>query len=154
MRQSVPSQGKTEALQKIIPREATLEQVPCIRYPTTFPEKICVDSGSEVNAIRPTFAKASQCRSAEIRRHHAGYLWNGSHSVLGDGQVLRVPFLTIATRSTEFASKKEGNARDHIFHPDIKLLILTSASSYFHVMTTSWSCIAARVLNKSRFQWW
>ena len=37
-----------------------LEQVLCIRYPTTFQEKsvlALLDSGSEVNAIHPTFAK-------------------------------------------------------------------------------------------------
>ena len=63
-------------------------------------------------------------------------------------------------RSTEFASKKEGDCNVKVTgvtykpHPDIKSSITTSASSYFHVMTTSWPCIAARVFNKSRFQWW
>ena len=41
MRQSVPSQGRTETLQKTIPREAILERVPCIWYPTTFRENLC-----------------------------------------------------------------------------------------------------------------
>ena len=83
-----------------------LERVLCIRYPTTFREKsvsALLDSGSEVNAFwrrsTATFAKelgfrirpgapwdAFRCQSAKNRRYHAGYLWNGSRSILGDGQ--------------------------------------------------------------------
>ena len=47
-------------------REATLERVPCIRYPTTFQEEsvsAILDSGSVVNAIHPTFAKKLGLRS-------------------------------------------------------------------------------------------
>ena len=41
IQQSFPSQGKTETPQKTIPRKATLERVPCIRYPTIFRENLC-----------------------------------------------------------------------------------------------------------------
>ena len=65
-------------------------------YPVPYhlPRKIRVDSGSEVNAIYPTFAKkldlrirpiapwnAFQRQGTENRRHHARYLWNGSSSL-------------------------------------------------------------------------
>ena len=94
-----------------------------------------LDSKSEVNTIHPTFAKelglqirsgafwdAFWCRSAENRRHHSGYLWNGSRSLFGDEQ---------ATRSIEFASKKESNARDlqtsswyQVINIDIRVIVL------------------------------
>ena len=67
-----------------------------------------LNSKSGVNNIYPIFAKelglqvrlgapwdAFQYRSAGNRRHHAGYLWNGSQSNLSDGQVLEMPFLTL-----------------------------------------------------------
>ena len=47
-------------------REATLKQIPYIRYPTTFQEKsvsALLDSGSVINAIHPTFAKELGLRS-------------------------------------------------------------------------------------------
>ena len=46
-------------LQRLLSNEFR-EQVPCIRYPTTFREEsvsALLNSGSEVNAIHPTFAK-------------------------------------------------------------------------------------------------
>ena len=58
--------------------EATLERVPCIRYPTTFREKsvlALLDSGSEVNAFQrrstAIFAKELGLR---IRSNHVRFL--------------------------------------------------------------------------------
>ena len=113
MRQSVPSQGRTETPQK------TSDSLGNLRVDETN-----VDS---------TQRGYSQTSSVHPVPYH---LPRESVSTLLDSETIR---------STEFASKKAGDddctvkvtGVTYELHPDIKSLIPTSASSYFHVMTTS-----------------
>ena len=80
-------------------REEALERVPCIYYPVQFKDmskaqgQALIDSGIEVNAIHPTFAKqlGLSIRPIDVEaqknwQNHAGHLWNGSRSLFSGRQ--------------------------------------------------------------------
>ena len=139
----------TFALMKLtwtVPRGATLKRGPCIRYPTTFRENLCwLYLTQEVGLMLYTlfllrnYASRSDQALLEMLFDVGAQKIDGT--TLDTYEIVVVAFSVTNKLHAQRNSclKRKAMPMTYKLHLDIKSSILTSASSYFHIMTTSWS---------------